>query len=114
MRLHNVPFAGFLLLLPVLSGQNNGAAPEDLLKPLKESWPTYNGDYSGKRFSALDQINQTNVKDLTLAWMTRVTAGPGSPGGGFPGGRFRGGAPATVIVGGEGPEIGRASCRERV
>ena len=39
----------------------------DLLKPLADSWPTYSGDYSGKRYSALTQLNQSNVKNLTLA-----------------------------------------------
>jgi len=41
--------------------------PAHLLKPLAESWPTYAGDYSGKRYSALTQIDQSNVKSLTLA-----------------------------------------------
>src|ERR1019366_1629148 len=64
--------------------------PALLTKPLGDSWPTYSGDYSGKRYSALTQINQSNVKNLTLGWVTRVTSGSG--GGG------RGAAP--VIVGG--------------
>ncbi len=42
--------------------QGNGVSPADLLKPLKDSWPTYNGDYSGKRFSALTQIDRSTVK----------------------------------------------------
>ena len=33
-----------------------------LLKPLADSWPSYSGDYSGRRYSALTQINQSNVK----------------------------------------------------
>ncbi|MGI8742053.1 MAG: acido-empty-quinoprotein group A [Bryobacteraceae bacterium] len=83
-------------------GQGSGVEPAELTKPLQDSWPTYNGDYSGKRYSALTQINQSNVKQLTLAWMTRVTAGAGNPaGGGFRGARE--GAPANIIVGGEGP-----------
>ena len=52
---------------------------------------TYNGDYSGKRYSALTQIDQSTVKNLTLGWFAKVTAGPGTGGG-------RGG----FIVGGEG------------
>ena len=32
------------------------------------SWTTYNGDYSGRRYSSLNQINKANVKSLTLAW----------------------------------------------
>jgi alcohol dehydrogenase (cytochrome c) len=33
-----------------------------------ETWPTYNGDYSGRRYSSLTQINKDNVKSLKLAW----------------------------------------------
>lgn len=39
-----------------------------ILKPLGALWPTYNGDYTGRRFSHLKQINKSNVKDLRLAW----------------------------------------------
>ena len=46
--------------------------PKLLLKPPTEAWPTYNGDYSGKRFSPLNQVNSTNISNLTLAWMYRI------------------------------------------
>ncbi|HXE34348.1 MAG TPA: acido-empty-quinoprotein group A [Verrucomicrobiae bacterium] len=42
--------------------------PSALFKPPTDTWPTYNGDYSGKRFSTLDQINAGNINSLTLAW----------------------------------------------
>jgi alcohol dehydrogenase (cytochrome c) len=32
------------------------------------NWTSYNGDYSGRRFSPLSQINTSNVSSLTLAW----------------------------------------------
>jgi alcohol dehydrogenase (cytochrome c) len=84
------------VVLPLLlRGQGGGVSPAELLKPLKDSWPTYNGDYSGKRYSALTQVNQSNVKQLTLAWSSRVSPGAGGAGRGG-----RGGAP--VIIGGEG------------
>ena len=44
-----------------------GLDPADVLKPLADSWPTYSGDYTGRRYSSLTQINQTTVKNLTLA-----------------------------------------------
>jgi alcohol dehydrogenase (cytochrome c) len=47
-----------------------------LLKPPTDAWPTYYGDYSGRRFSTLNQINQSNVKAMTLAWVTRFNSGP--------------------------------------
>ena len=46
-----------------------GLDPAALLKPATDAWPTYNGDYSGRRFSTLDQINSGNVGSLTLAWV---------------------------------------------
>ena len=39
-----------------------------LASPPVESWPTYHGDYSGKRHSPLEQITPDNVHTLTLAW----------------------------------------------
>ena len=66
-----------------------------LLKPLAQSWPTYSGDYSGKRYSSLTQITQANVKNLTLAWTRRLANGPGPGGPPVPGG-------PTTIIGGEG------------
>ena len=88
-----------LLLAPTLIfGQGKGVEHADLVKPLKNSWPTYNGDYSGKRYSALTQINTENVKNLSLAWMTRFTPGPGNAGAGV----RRGGRGPNLIIGGEG------------
>ena len=82
-------------------GHGEGLEPSELLRPLGESWPTYSGDYSGRRYSSLTQVNQSNVKNLSLAWVTRVTAGPGAgPGPGR--GRGRGTVAAPTIVGGEG------------
>ena len=62
----------FLLLalglhVPLVTAQGLDSAA--LLKPAADTWPTYNGDYSGRRFSTLDQINAGNVGSLTLAWV---------------------------------------------
>ena len=84
-----------------------GLNPVDILKPLGDQWPIYGGDYSAKRYSSLKAINQSNVKNLSLAWVTRFAAGSGANGsagaggGGF-GGRGGGGAAAPTIVGGFG------------
>ena len=84
-----------------LHGQTLTSA--QLLKPLADSWPTYSGDYSGKRYSALSQINQTTVKNLSLAWTMHVL--PGNRGG-------------RTIVGGEGsgdiPAGGGASIKASI
>lgn len=53
--------------------------PADILNPKPDSWPTYSGDYSGRRFSPLKEINTTNVHGLTLAWMQRLTGGSTPP-----------------------------------
>lgn len=48
-------------------------------KPMPtDSWPTYNGDFSGRRFSPLAKINDKNVDSLGLAWMYRINAGGGA------------------------------------
>src|SRR3954462_1038393 len=61
-----------LLLIPAAYwGQELN--PEALLKPATDSWPTYNGDYSGRRHSPLTQINASNVASLSTAWTYRTT-----------------------------------------
>src|SRR5262249_24322279 len=52
-----------------------------------DAWPTYHGDYTGRRYSTLKQINATNVKSLSLAWVYRLNV-----------------SRAGAIVGGEGPD----------
>ncbi len=56
--------------LSLLSGQapSRGLDPALLLKPTVDSWPTYHGDYTGRRHSTLTQITPDNVHQLTLAW----------------------------------------------
>jgi len=53
--------------------------PKTLLSPSTSEWPTYNGDYSGKRFSPLKQIDSSNVGMLGMAWafQTGVPNGQG-------------------------------------
>ncbi len=40
-----------------------------LLHPPADSWPSYHGDYSGRRHSRLTQITPQNVRGLSLAWI---------------------------------------------
>ncbi|MGH9451407.1 MAG: PQQ-binding-like beta-propeller repeat protein, partial [Terriglobia bacterium] len=56
------------LLIPFFAA-GQGLAPQALLEPATNTWPTYNGDYSGRRYSTLDQINASNVRSLRLAWV---------------------------------------------
>jgi len=56
-----------------------GLDPQKLLQSdPTDTWPTYNGDYSGRRFSPLTQIELSNVHALSLAWMFRVRIGGGA------------------------------------
>jgi alcohol dehydrogenase (cytochrome c) len=43
---------------------------EDLLtRPVGENWSSYNGDYTGRRFSSLGEINRANVAQMRAAWV---------------------------------------------
>jgi acido-empty-quinoprotein group A len=71
----------FALALRPSFAAAQGLEPAALLKPPTRAWPTYNGDYSGARFSTLDQINAGNIHSLTLAWVfqTQGTAIKSTP-----------------------------------
>ncbi|HZQ55184.1 MAG TPA: acido-empty-quinoprotein group A [Bryobacteraceae bacterium] len=84
MKLSRILFGAVVASLPaLLCGQM--LDPSLLLKPPTNAWPTYNGDYTGRRFSPLSQINQSTIKTLNLAWVHRVMPGevPGSIVGGL-------------------------------
>lgn len=82
-------FAALCAVPAMLSGQTAGLDHARMLKPLAEEWTSYSGDYSGKRFSSLTQINTSNVKNLSLAWVGRVAGGVAG----------RAGAPPTIVGG---------------
>lgn len=65
----------FLLVFASCTGLfAQGLDPAALLKNPTDTWPTYNGDYTGRRYSELKQINKDNVKSLTLAWAFQAHA----------------------------------------
>jgi len=78
--------------------QQTGLDPAAILKPLSDGWPSYSGDYTGRRYSALRQINTSNVKNLTLAWTVRLNAGPNGAGPGVTA-PYSPRAPRTIIGG---------------
>ncbi len=47
----------------------NVAGDDLLVAPVGENWPSYNGDYSGRRYSSLDQINVSNAAKLRASWV---------------------------------------------
>jgi alcohol dehydrogenase (cytochrome c) len=94
----------------LLAQAQGGLDPASLLKPLGDTWPTYSGDYTGRRYSSLKQINQTTINNVGLAWLSRgFVEGSGPNGRGFggaqaggSGGRGGGGGSYPLIVAGEG------------
>jgi alcohol dehydrogenase (cytochrome c) len=89
--------AAIALVLTVRA--SDGLDPAALLKPLSDSWPSYSGDYTGRRYSALKQIDQSNVKHLSLAWVAKLAGGPGNATGPALPPPF---GPPPTSVGGEG------------
>src|SRR5437667_11592089 len=63
-------------LAGALFGQ--GLDPSLLQKAPTDTWPTYNGDYSGRRYTTLSQISNANVQNLTLAWVYRANSAGGN------------------------------------
>ncbi|HEY1341793.1 MAG TPA: PQQ-binding-like beta-propeller repeat protein, partial [Bryobacteraceae bacterium] len=65
------PLSSFFRVCTVLACCAGTALAVDsaiLTKPPADTWPTYHGDYSGRRHSALTQITPRNAGQLTLAW----------------------------------------------
>src|SRR5215475_10723827 len=73
-------FAFLFLVLPSYSrAQEPADAPihavidikhADLtVAPVSANWPSYNGDYTGRRFSILSQITPANVSTLKAQWV---------------------------------------------
>ena len=71
MRLYSA-----VLLLSVASALTAQVTFDRILNSSKEpqNWLTYSGDYSGHRFSTLDQINVDNVKSLVAKWVYQTGA----------------------------------------
>jgi alcohol dehydrogenase (cytochrome c) len=65
------------LTVGLLAGSAHAQVTFDrLLNSAKEpqNWMTYSGDYLGRRFSALDQVNTANVRALTAKWVYQTAA----------------------------------------
>src|SRR5262247_2606692 len=93
-----------LLLAPGAIFAQGPLDPSLLLKPATDAWPTYHGDYSGRHYSTLKQINASNVKGLTLAWIHRVNLNT-------TGAIIGGEGPDSAFAGGAGMEFGGPSIK---
>src|SRR5438445_3104252 len=89
MKTNRLALVVALGLAPVAQGadRTSGLDPALLMKPPTDTWPTYHGDYSGRRYSTLGQINAGTVKGMSLAWIYRANT-----------------SPVRAVIGGEGPE----------
>ncbi len=63
--------AGPLFAQGSLDPAKVGQAPTD-------GWTNYHGDYSGRRYSTLKQINANNINSLSLAWVFRAGVNQGA------------------------------------
>src|SRR5579871_1837046 len=71
--------AGFILSFASIFFATHAFAQvtfERLVNSAKEpqNWMTYSGDYTGKRFSALDQINTNNAHTMVAKWVYQTAA----------------------------------------
>src|ERR1043166_7016493 len=71
-----------LIAALLLSGSVVAATLDNskLGKPPLENWPSYNGDFTGQRYSTLSQINQANVQNLKPVWSYKLANAPTSRG----------------------------------
>ena len=61
--------ASTLLCTGEQSANIDVSASDLLVSPSAADWPTYNGDYTGRRFSSLSEIKPTNVARLRAQWV---------------------------------------------
>ena len=66
--------AGLALAIPVLAAPNIVLDPSVIGKTPIDSWTTFNGDYSGQRYSTLARITPANVNQLALQWQYKITS----------------------------------------
>src|ERR1700687_2328162 len=70
-----------LVFMALVSGAASSlkaqVTPQRLLDSAKEpqNWLMYSGDYAGRRFSALEQINTSNAAMLVPKWAYQTMAG---------------------------------------
>lgn len=50
-------------------------AKDDLTRPAGKDWPAVGGDWNNSRYSTLDKINASNVKQLGGAWVKKFEPG---------------------------------------
>src|ERR1700678_267279 len=61
------------LMGPTLAAPNVSLDPKAIGKAPIDDWTTFNGDYTGQRYSTLTQITPANVNQLAQQWVYKIT-----------------------------------------
>jgi alcohol dehydrogenase (cytochrome c) len=73
IRISLLAALAFTLTLPAQAQAPTGVIdvkPSDLLqKEIRENWVSYNGDYTGRRFSSMAEVTPANVSHLAAKWV---------------------------------------------
>ena len=73
MKLRQLWLTAAVCIAPaILTRQGRGVTAEEFLKPLKDSWPTYNGDPRGNRYTTAKEISKETIARLTPLWVFPV------------------------------------------
>src|SRR5271168_5160823 len=65
--------AAALLANAASDGPRVSLDPATIGKPAVTSWPTFNGDYSGRRYSTLTGIGPGSVDRLVQRWVFKIS-----------------------------------------
>jgi glucose dehydrogenase len=87
MRLATVLCAALLtsfLAAPSLGATDVSLDPEAIGKAPIGDWTTFNGDYSGQRYSTLTQITPANVNQIAQQWVYKISGVGGQRGASQP------------------------------
>jgi alcohol dehydrogenase (cytochrome c) len=75
-RLNSIAKIGTMLVAGAICTFAQTPSHKVLSSPANYSWETFNGDYSGRRYSPLTQINNRNVQSLRLSWAFQTHSVP--------------------------------------
>jgi alcohol dehydrogenase (cytochrome c) len=75
-RLNNVPRIGIIVLAGAACTSAQTLSHKEPSSLANYSWETFNGDFSGRRYSPLTQINNKNVQSLRLSWALQTHSVP--------------------------------------
>ena len=69
---------GLVLALGAVCRPESAAQSVPFIQPSANEWMVVGGNPANQRYSSLDQINTTNVKDMKAAWVIHTGSGIGN------------------------------------